>query len=67
MIEQPKERLFLPASVRVEGPRKKRLTVINQRQIGPHANDAFGAAVISAAAGYEFVEPCRSVARGRNQ
>ncbi len=60
VIEQSEKGLFFASPVGVEGPRKKRLSIVDQGQIGPHANDAFRAAVIPSPSACEFVEPQRS-------
>ena len=54
MVEQAKKRLFFASPVRVEGPGQERLPIIDQGQIGPHADDALRAAVSAATAGDEI-------------
>src|ERR1019366_9033705 len=57
VIEQPEKGLFFSATMCVEGPREKRLSIVDQAKIRPHANDAFGAAVSTSTPACEFVEP----------
>src|ERR1700756_5589310 len=57
MIKQSEESLLLASSMRVEGPGEKCLAVVDQAEVGPHANDALWAAVRPASSSHKFVEP----------